>query len=251
VVNLIANAHQAMRRAADPRRIRITTRSEPDRARVRLEIADTGPGIPRDIQAKIFEPFFTTKPPGQGTGLGLSLCRGIIEEHSGTLTVESAPSQGATFRIELPLLSRPAAAPETSAPVALPSITPKTILVVDDEPDIADVLADALRLVGHHVEVVGDGTQALELLATRTYDLIMSDTRMPGLDGIGLYREVERRFPTLRERIVFVTGDVLDAEKLAFLEGTGAPFLMKPFDVEEVRRLVHQIFAGVPSPGRR
>src|SRR5439155_132604 len=80
------------------------------RARVQLEIADTGPGIPHDIQARIFEPFFTTKPPGQGTGLGLSLCRGIIEEHGGTLGVESEPGHGATFRIELPLLTRPASA---------------------------------------------------------------------------------------------------------------------------------------------
>ena len=87
------------------------------------------------------------------------------------------------------------------------------------------------------------GGMALELLAQRAYDLVISDTKMPGLDGVGLYREVERRFPSLRERIVFLTGDVLDPEKRAFIEGTGAPFLMKPFDVQEVRRVVHQVLA--------
>ena len=145
IVNLVANAHQAMRRTAAPRRIRLTTRRDRARARVQLEIADTGPGIPHDIQARIFEPFFTTKPPGQGTGLGLSLCRGIIEEHGGTLGVESEPGHGATFRIELPLLTRPASAPEAvSQPLAPLEIAPKRILVVDDEPGVAGVLAEAL-----------------------------------------------------------------------------------------------------------
>jgi len=245
IVNLVANAHQAMRRTAAPRRIRLTTRRDRARARVQLEIADTGPGIPHDIQARIFEPFFTTKPPGQGTGLGLSLCRGIIEEHGGTLGVESEPGHGATFRIELPLLTRPASAPKAvSQPLAPLEIAPKRILVVDDEPGVAGVLAEALGRVGHHVEVAADGAQALEILAGRACDLIITDTKMPGLDGIDLYREVERRFPALRERMIFVTGDVLDAEKRAFLERTGAAFLTKPFDVQEVRRLAHQVLAG-------
>lgn len=187
IVNLVANAHQAMRRTAAPRRIRLTTRRDRARARVQLEIADTGPGIPHDIQARIFEPFFTTKPPGQGTGLGLSLCRGIIEEHGGTLGVESEPGHGATFRIELPLLTRPASAPEAvSQPLAPLESAPKRILVVDDEPGVAGVLAEALGRVGHHVEVAADGAQALEILAGRACDLIITDTKMPGLDGIDL-----------------------------------------------------------------
>src|SRR3989449_1999767 len=219
-------------------------RSSSRLARV-VTVSRRGPGIPHDIQARIFEPFFTTKPPGQGTGLGLSLCRGIIEEHGGTLGVESEPGHGATFRIELPLLTRPASAPEAvSQPLAPLESAPKRILVVDDEPGVAGVLAEALGRVGHHVEVAADGAQALEILAGRACDLIITDTKMPGLDGIDLYREVERRFPALRERMIFVTGDVLDAEKRAFLERTGAAFLTKPFDVQEVRRLAHQVLAG-------
>jgi len=239
VVNLVANAHQAMRRAAAARRIRLTTRL--DRYRVWLEIADTGPGIPRELQAKIFEPFFTTKPAGQGTGLGLSLCRGIVEDHRGALTVESEPGGGATFRIDLPRLPRPAPAPEAVVPPAPVRIAPRRILVVDDEAEIAGVLAEALERVGHRVEVAANGAEALEILTARACDLVISDTKMPGLDGLDLYREVERRFPSLRERMIFVTGDVLDAEKLAFLERSGVPVLMKPFDVREVRHLVHQV----------
>src|SRR5206468_10189435 len=139
-----ANAHQAMRSLPAARRITITTRFDRERARVQLAIADTGPGIPRDIQAKIFEPFFTTKPPGHGTGLGLSLCQGIVEEHGGTITVVSGAGAGAVFHIEFPLPAPAPPGPPTpaaGAPVssALPPIGAKAILAVDDEVEIAGV----------------------------------------------------------------------------------------------------------------
>src|SRR5437899_2026880 len=108
LVNLIANAHHAMRKQPKPAPRRIRLASQPDREhqRVRLTAPDTGPGIAPEIREKIFEPFFTTKPAGEGTGLGLSLCRGIIEEHGGTISIQSEPGQGATFVIELPLVER-------------------------------------------------------------------------------------------------------------------------------------------------
>ena len=109
VVNLLSNAHQAMQATATPRRLTISTAADATRRRVQLTIADTGPGIPHDLQQRIFEPFFTTKPSGLGTGLGLSLCQGIVENHGGTIHVESVPGQGAVFRIELPVAAAPMA----------------------------------------------------------------------------------------------------------------------------------------------
>jgi signal transduction histidine kinase len=103
VVNLVSNAHQAMCEISPPRRLMVTTRFDPPSARISLEVADTGPGIPPEIQARIFEPFFTTKPVGVGTGLGLSPCQGIIEGHGGTIGLTSTAGRGTVFRIELPM----------------------------------------------------------------------------------------------------------------------------------------------------
>jgi signal transduction histidine kinase len=242
VVNLITNAHHAMQGTAPPRRLTVTSRYDPETRRVALEVADTGPGIPPSIQGRIFEPFFTTKPPGQGTGLGLSLCHGLIEGHGGAIRVESQPQgRGAVFVVELPVQAPPTAGPErtTPEPTTAP-IQKKTILIVDDEPEVAGVLADMLSADGHQVETAENGAVALDKLRGRddAYDLILCDLRMPDLDGPGLYQELERRDPRLCRRIVFLTGDVLSPRITEFLERTGAASLGKPFALEEVRRVV-------------
>jgi signal transduction histidine kinase len=136
MVNLMANARDAMRATPPPRRLTLTTRFDATRQCVALEVADTGPGIPPDIQARLFEPFFTTKPPGQGTGLGLSLVQDIIRSHEGVIRVESPPGQGAHFVIELPAQAPPATEKaDTRASDPLPGLRGQTILIVDDEPD--------------------------------------------------------------------------------------------------------------------
>src|SRR5207245_8370356 len=136
VVNLLANAHQAMRHMDAERRITIRTRLAREPARLLLEVIDTGPGIPAEIQSRIFEPFFTTKPQGEGTGLGLSLCKRMAEEHEGTITAESEVGRGTTFRIELPAVSRPTASLAAGECEPSPPIAGKAIVVVDDEPDL-------------------------------------------------------------------------------------------------------------------
>jgi CheY-like chemotaxis protein/anti-sigma regulatory factor (Ser/Thr protein kinase) len=245
LVNMIMNAHHAVRqRPADARMISITTRSDGTLRRVHIEIIDSGPGIPAEIRGRIFEPFFTTKPVGQGTGLGLSLCRGIVDEHGGTITVKSEPGQGTTFEITLPVTVRPASPDTPSETETAPTVGMKSILVVDDERDLAEILVEALGREGHRVEIAGNGTDALRRLEQHRYDLVVSDTKMPVMDGVELFHEIERRFPTLSKRIIFVTGDVLDAEKRRFLESSGAPFLTKPFDLGEVRRVVRRVLVS-------
>ncbi len=242
LVNLVTNAHHAMREVPALRRLTLIGRSDPTRRRVLLEVSDTGPGIPPAVQARIFEPFFTTKPPGHGTGLGLSLCRGIIENHGGSISVESRPGHGATFLVELPVQSRPTGAPQEASPAQAASPAPgRAVLVVDDEPEVADILAETLTGEGHRVTTAANGALALDALRRGTYDIILSDVRMPELDGPGLYRELERQHPDLVRRFVFLTGDTLSPETREFLDRTGIPSLTKPFDLEDVRRTIERI----------
>jgi PAS domain S-box-containing protein len=241
MVNLITNAHQALREASSLRQLTITTRFDAARQRAVLELSDTGPGISYDMQRRIFEPFFTTKPPGVGTGLGLSLCQGIIEAHGGTISVESQPGQGTTFRIEFPVEAAPlTAAPPMPMPEAGPSPAGTAILVVDDEAGIANGVAHLLRRNGHEVDTAANGRLALHKLQERAYDLILCDLRMPELDGPGFYRVLEQSNPAMLQRIIFLTGDTLGAETKAFLEKTNAPRLNKPFTATTIRHIVHQ-----------
>ncbi|MBI2526612.1 MAG: PAS domain S-box protein [Candidatus Rokubacteria bacterium] len=238
VVNVVTNAHHAMRETPSPRRLRLTTRTQAGGQRLRLEVADSGPGVPDDIRERIFEPFFTTKPVGQGTGLGLSLCQGIAESHDGTIGVTSAPGQGATFVVELPTAAAPEPAGEPRETTPSEPERRGVILVVDDETEVGALLAELLTSKGHKVDTATDGLDALEKLGRRAYDLILSDIKMPRLDGPGLYRELERLHPHLVARTVFLTGDTLSREVSEFLEVTGRPSVSKPFDLDQIFRTV-------------
>jgi len=240
VVNLITNARDELRKAAAPRRLTLRTHVGKTRGRVAVDVEDTGPGVSAEIRDRIFEPFFTTKPVGEGTGLGLSLCHGIVEGHGGTLSLVSEPGAGAIFRVELPVVVPPTPS-GPNAPETTSVVTGKRILVVDDERLVLQLLGEMLGADHHTVDTVADGTQALEVLQRTSYDLILSDVRMPYLDGPGLYRALERRLPDLCRRFVLMTGDVLSAEIQTFLEQTGVPGLSKPFDRGEVRRVIQQI----------
>ena len=249
VVNLITNANQAMQEGAGPRRLTFTTRSDAERRRVIIEVADTGPGIPPAVQKRIFEPFFTTKPAGQGTGLGLPMCQGIVEGHGGSIRVESAPGHGARFVVELPVELPPVQDSEAPPTPAQPRRRGGRILVVDDEPEVARLLEEILAADGHRVDTAVNGAEALGKLREGGYDAVLSDIRMPILDGPGLYRWLERERPQLTRRIVFMTGDTLSPQTREFLDASGAPTVEKPFDADVVRRLVAHILPAEGPPG--
>jgi PAS domain S-box-containing protein len=248
VVNLVANAHQAMRETPLPRRLTLATGVVESGGRVWLEVRDTGPGIAPEVYERIFEPFFTTKPPGVGTGLGLSLCQGIVAGHGGVISVVRPEAPGAVFRVELPVEAPEAAAVQVTQGIVQPMVRGKRILVVDDEPGISGVLAEVLQLDGHVVETVANGEAALAKLQEQAYDVIVSDIRMPELDGPGLYWEMERRDPSLLHRVVFLTGDTLNAGTREFLEQTGVPCLSKPFALSDVREIVQRILQAQEVP---
>jgi CheY-like chemotaxis protein len=241
VVNLVSNAHQALRAIETNRRIILNTRLDAASGRVQLEVTDTGPGIPEDVQRRIFEPFFTTKPIGQGTGLGLSLCQGIVERHGGAIRVASRPDHGASFFVQLPIDVGQTDGVKAEPAGLLSPISARTVLIVDDDRDVAETLRDLLGVDGHVAEIVANGTLALEKLRDRRYDVILSDVKMAGLDGPQFYAQLERRHPECLRRLAFVTGDSLSPETTAFLERTQVPTMAKPFTLEQVRQVLQQV----------
>ncbi len=242
IVNLLTNAQHAMRQSP-VRRLVLGTRHDAERGRVVLRVADTGPGIPPGIRARIFEPFFTTKPIGQGTGLGLSLCHGIVDSHGGSIAIEDVAGFGAVFRVELPVEQPAPAGPEPAAEGAGAAVAGVRVLVVDDEPTVRALLEQVLALDGHRVDTAGDAAAALDRVEAARYDLVISDVRMPGLDGPCFYRELGRRYPQGRPRFIFMTGDLLGADTQRFLEQTGVPWLRKPFVADDLRRAVRLALA--------
>jgi PAS domain S-box-containing protein len=238
--NLFVNAQQALQSVPPPRRLTVT--SGFDAASVWVEVTDNGPGVPADLAHRIFEPFFTTKPQGIGTGVGLSVCHGIVAAHDGEIRLEARSQAGATFVVRLPRTAVEVAEPPVVAPDR--RLHPAHILVVDDEPDVAQLLIDILERDGHRVDRANSGREALTRLRYGEVDLILCDLRMPDLDGPALYRELTAQRPELLSRIVFMTGDTLGGDMSGFLTDTGARVLEKPLDPAGVRAKVQAYLAS-------
>ncbi len=253
VLNLLVNAEQALLEERGQGRVRIRTSHSAHRpgahtaGRILLEVSDDGPGIPPVIASRIFDPFFTTKPPGVGTGLGLSIVYGIVQQHGGEVTFENQPRAGVKFLVELPVLAVPAqdrgaaSSQRLDRPGAVPA---GRILVVEDEPTVAQLIVDVLREEGHHAEAVLDSQEGLTLLSRSQYDLVVCDVRMPRLDGPAFYDALVRAGSPIRDKILFTTGDMLAPRTIQFLEPNGLPYLAKPFLVEELKLAVNRLLAA-------
>ncbi|MEM7026534.1 MAG: ATP-binding protein, partial [Pseudomonadota bacterium] len=226
LANLLVNAQQALQTVPPPRRLQVKTGV--DGETIWVAVTDNGPGIPASIVNRIFDPFFTTKPQGVGTGVGLSVSHGIVTAHGGQIVVDSEPGRGSTFTVRL----LPAQSEEAErSQVEPPTIHRQArILVVDDEPDIGHLLTDILEGDGHEAAWASSGREALDWLNDHGVDLIISDLRMPDMDGPALYRALAEHRPELLTRLVFITGDTLAADITGFLSETGANVLEKPLD---------------------
>jgi len=247
--NLLVNAQQALASRPAPRRVRIEIAVTGPQW-IELRVSDNGPGIPPQLRRRVFEPFFTTKPagqgPGSGTGIGLAVSHGIASAHGGTLEASEAATGGACFILRLPLDAvsmQPASIrSNTTIPVLVPGLT---ALVVDDEDGVADLLAEILTGSGFEVTIAEDGQTALNRLRSENFSVILTDLRMPGLDGPSLFARLRQEKPQLTERIIFVTGDTMSPDVADFLRDSGRPCLEKPFASDDVRRTVAAVLAGV------
>ena len=246
LLNLTINAEQAMLSANGRGVLVVRTWHDAERECVILEINDDGPGIPEDVQAKIFDPFFTTKEVGKGTGLGLTVAYAIVNEHGGRIRLESRPGAGASFFVELPVSG--ARLPPTPQPrlrqATVP--TPQThasILVVDDEAALAAAVCAALQDAGFSVDQASDGEQALMRVQARQFDLVICDLKMPRVDGRTFYGMLVAAKPAMRDRVVFVTGDVAGTDAEKFLEESGCRWLAKPFRLADLVRVARDALA--------
>ena len=242
ILNVINNAHHAMMEVGDrPRRLVITTEKRGEG--LRASFGDSGTGIAGDRLESIFDPFFTTKKSGKGTGLGLSVSRAIIKDHQGSMGAESVVGEGTTIHVDLPLLDPPVsgARPGDREAKASGPAGPMRLLVVDDETILVELLVEYLRSLGHSVDEARDGQKALELATTHDYDAIVTDLKMPGLDGQGLYQRLCLVKPHMARRFIFSTGDLANPRTQAFFQSAGCPYLSKPFRLEAILALLEQI----------
>jgi PAS domain S-box-containing protein len=235
VLNLITNAEHALSNWDGSRRITLSTGQEGDF--IVLRIADSGPGIPTEHLSRIFNPFFTTKPVGEGTGLGLSISDGIVREHGGRIRAESRVGRGATFVIELPYTPPPTYEPPLADGTEPAHSSVRRLLVVDDEPTIRNAISTYFRSLGHIVDAVGTGREAVVRVTATDYDALLLDLRLPDITGAEVLHELEvlRRAP---QRVVFITGDTQSESSRRALEVTGRPVVSKPFLLDELAAVV-------------
>jgi two-component system NtrC family sensor kinase len=244
-LNIINNARQAIEAHQPAGWVRVSTETRGSTLRITLQ--DSGPGIAPENLSKVFDPFFTTKDVGKGTGLGLSLCYGIIKEHGGQITVRSKPGEGATFVVELPLTEEESSKESAEVPALAPAANEgagKKVLVIDDEEPILQMVREALGQHGYEVDVATDGESALQRLDRTHYDLALCDWKMPGLNGEQVYERLRTVNPALSERLIFITGDVINERTQRFLQERKKLCLAKPFTLSDFRAAVGKALAA-------
>lgn len=206
-----------------------------------LTATDTGQGMPAEVLGRVFEPFFTTKTSQKGSGLGLSVCRGIVEQHGGMIHGYSEPDVGTTFKIYLPVAERPATAVGTKVDGPVPGGSER-VLVADDEEQVRRVVRRVLEAAGYSVTTVSDGTQAVQASLDEDFDLVILDAVMPNLGGRAAFDALRSHKPQLP--VLFASGYGAEELSARFLSDIDAPLLSKPFDPDRLLRLVRSLLDG-------
>ena len=248
-VNILLNAEQAISAVRESGTIRISL-SQSD-SHLLVAFTDDGPGISKEIIDKIYDPFFTTKRPGGGSGLGLTICLGVIKDHGGRIEAESPHGSGATFRIYLPaVVEKPShAAAAVGARKAAPSFSAlqgHKLLIVDDEESIREIVQEGLSARGMNVETAGSSEEALSILASNFFEVVLCDFNLPGLNGEELFDRLRTQAGGPTPRFVFMTGDLLNPSTIAAFAARGAHVLQKPFHVAALATLLTELLHEQP-----
>lgn len=239
LINLVLNAEGSIVDSGRGSAVRVKT--EAASKGLRISVEDDGPGVPVAIRSRIFEPFFSTKDVGEGTGVGLSFCHRVVSAHGGEIRLDTRHRPGARFVIDLPFAT--AESPSTVSMKTRGAALKARILVIDDEPDVADLNAEMLKRSGYEVTVAHSGDAGLAQLETSGFDALITDLNMPGTDGRGIFDAVNRIAPHLVNRIGFITGDTMGRSSQDFLKEARRPFLEKPVSPNELRDFVAGLLA--------
>jgi PAS domain S-box-containing protein len=254
-LNVIANAEQAILAAKPSGKITITIK--PQDGKVAVTILDDGPGIPAANLGKIFDPFFTTRRTAGGTGLGLTICAAIVKEHGGTIEVQSAAGSGAEFTVLLPAFEELLPGPATSAPVQRPAVAPPagraqlqghSVFVVDDEESIRELVQEGLSARGMIVEGAASSEEALTLLPQRTYDIVLCDYNLPGMNGDQFFEKLRAKNLAAKTKFVFMTGAMFEPSEMALFRDKGAFVLQKPFHIAALASMLIELLQPPAAP---
>jgi CheY-like chemotaxis protein len=252
LLNLLNNAEQAIAKTTHHGVIRVEGGRRGDT--VFIMVTDNGNGIPAHVLPFIFDPFFTTKNLGEGTGLGLSICHTLVENHGGTISAKSEPGN-TVFTIELPMARSPKMPSQAKETIPLPTPPQRRtkrlgrVLVVDDETAIVDAICEFLDLQNIATDKASDGQEALKLLGGNRYDAIISDIRMPGIDGPQLYEKAVAMDPAYGSRFLFMSGDLVRDSTQGFVSSQNCPCLAKPFALQVLYQNLESHLDGFSNGG--
>ena len=248
LMNLCTNAAYAMREKGGTLTIEVSDCDMPPTDEMgpgpylRLVVRDTGAGIPADVVDKIFDPFFTTKPEGEGTGLGLSVVHGIVDQHDGHIAVESTPGEGSAFTVYFPKIEKQ---PEvkTVDDKSIPT-GHERILFIDDEKALVDVGQNMLTKLGYRVKSKTDSREALAIfrLDPSQFDLVITDQTMPGLTGVEFAKEVLALRPDMP--VILCTGFSHTVDERTSRAAGIKAFVMKPLTKREIARTIRKVLDG-------
>lgn len=231
-VNLLANAKEAIASVRDHGRISVQVGIS--KAQQEILVDDDGPGIAPDVRSKIFDPFFTTHRTSGGSGLGLTICLVIVKEHGGTIEAQVSPAGGARFRVLLPLMKGDGATPKDSNRTVRGQLKGRSILVVDDEDAIRELVQEGLSARAVLVDTVESGAEAWNRVRSRSYDLVLCDSNLGDGSGLQLFERIASSKGSQAPHFVLMTGELLDREQLADWEKKGVTVLQKPFQLSEL-----------------
>ncbi len=239
-VNVISNACHAMEHS-QMKTLTVTTES--NHSSVFIRFSDTGHGIPAENLSKVFDPFFTTKDVGKGSGLGLSICYGIVRDHYGSITAESTQGNGATFIIEIPKADPASLSYDMRRPAAHDTsiLHDASILVVEDEESICEFYRETLKEGNNIIHFAHSGKEALQELELSDFDLIILDLRMPEVDGIQFYNFLKNSKPHLIDRVLICTGDIISPDVRDFMKEVNNTVLHKPFSLADFKKSIEAI----------